>query len=197
MPLTAIIQSTGEQIIIAQDIARAKAHKEELICPICNEPVIPVRDALRMGALVQAYTRHKDIDGHYETEYRYHVESHEHKSAKLYLATHANDLLELPILGYEFEVRLPEIKRIADVRVQINDDEYVIIEAQLSPTTPEELAERTNDYARLGYAVCWCLGKEAFKDYNYRWCLSNTGVCLVLNFHDAIETGNTSLRSAA
>jgi competence CoiA-like predicted nuclease len=197
MPLTAIIKSTGEQIIVPQDLARAKAYKEELICPICNEPVIPVRDAIRLGAEVQAYTRHKDIDGHYDTEYRYHTESREHKSAKLYLATHVSELLGMPVLKYEFEVRLPDIKRIADIRVQIDDDEYFIIEAQLSPTTPEELEERTNDYARLGYSVCWCLGKEAYKDYNYRWCLSNTGVCLVLSFHDDIDTNSITQRIAA
>lgn len=197
MPLTAIIKSTGQQIIITQDLALAKAHKDELICPICNELLIPVRDAIRLGNDVQAYTRHKDIDGHYETEYRYHTESRHHKLAKMYLATHAAELLGLAVLKYEFEVRLPEIKRIADVRVQIDDDEFIVIEAQLSPTTPEELEERTNDYARLGYTVCWCLGKDAYKDYNYRWCLSNTGICLVLSFHDDIDTSGAIQRIAA
>lgn len=195
MSLTAIIKSTGAQIVISDDIALAKQHKDELLCPFCDHPVIPVRDYFRMGVGVQGYTRHADIDGHYETEYRYHPESPEHRTAKAYLATNATELLGLSVAAHRYEVRMPEIKRIADVLIELDNGDCIVVEAQLSATTPEELEERTNDYTRLGYSVCWALGKDANKDYNYRWCLSQTGICLLLNFENNV--GSNPQRRAA
>lgn len=189
MPLTAIIQSTQERVVIYQEPERAKAHRDELICPYCDQPLIPVRDHWRQGAYVQAYARHKDTRDHYQTEYRYHPESLEHLAAKAHLATEASAIFGLDVARYDFEVRLPEVSRIADVQLELTDGEIVIVEAQLAAITPEELEERTNDYEQLGYTVCWCLGKDANKKYNYDWCMARTGVCGVLDFDEMVISG--------
>lgn len=185
MPLTAIIKMTGERIVIQDDVARAKQHKDDLACPICDQPLIPVREFTRQGSLVQAFARHRDTRDHAETAYRYHTESPEHLQAKALLAAEAHLHLSIDparVTKREFEVRLPEVMRIADVRVEVDGDEYVVFEAQLAPITPEELEERTNDYYALGYTVIWALGKDAYKDYNCRWCSENIGFFIILDF---------------
>ena len=199
MPLTAIVQSTGQQIVIADDLEFAKEHKHELVCPICEQPLIPVRDFLRLSTdtSVNAYARHKEIRGHYETNYRYHTESTEHFAAKKYLAANVGELFGLKVVAHRYEVRMSDVMRIADVVLELDGGDVLIVEAQLSATTPEELEERTNDYERLGYTVLWGLGKDAYKDYNYRWCLSRSGVYIRLDFAADGAAESANRRAAA
>ena len=199
MPLTAIVGATQKRIVIADDLEVAKQYRDDLICPICDAAVIPVRDHFRGGQAVSAYARHRDTRDHHETQYRYHPESPHHLAAKKYLAENAAALLPLPaeIKSFSYEVRLERVMRIADVCLVLANNDVMVLEAQLATTTPEEIAERTNDYQSLGYAVCWFLGKDANKDYNIRACYDGTGFCGFLDFREEAENYRPARARAA
>lgn len=55
----------------------------------------------------------------------------------------------------EYEVRFPEIGRIADAVITLTDGTKVAIEAQISPLSLEHLQERTHAYLRNEMDVIW------------------------------------------
>lgn len=65
----------------------------------------------------------------------------------------------------QLEVPFPSINRIADV---VWFSKKLIFEVQCSPIHPEEIKQRNEDYASLGYQVVWILHDQRFN----RWKLS-------------------------
>jgi competence protein CoiA len=65
----------------------------------------------------------------------------------------------LPAGAAELEKPFSEIGRIADV---CWTTQQIIFEIQCSPITPEEVAARNSDYARIGYRVVWILHDQRF-----------------------------------
>lgn len=189
MPLTAIDVSTGDQIVICEDFDRARhAHLNGgLACPYCDTPIVPVREHMRMGDWVTAYVRHRATDP-CTTDYRYHTESPEHLAAKYYIGRTAAKEFGYKDATCVYELRMPEIKRIADVCFILPNGSHMVHEAQLSATSPDELEERTNDYQSLGYGIIWHFGKAANTEVNKRWAFRRLGGCAGMDFGESIES---------
>lgn len=174
---------TGEEalIITAFDSVRAWHFAGVLICPFCEEVIIPVREHQRAGAWVQAYLRHK---GECSTTYGHHPESAEHHAAKRYILESIPEVYRYPVAVADCEVRMPEINRIADVCFVLKSGERIVHEAQLAAISIDDLEARTNDYQSIGCAVIWHFGKAANTDSNKSWAFRRLGGCEVLSFEE-------------
>lgn len=90
----------------------------------------------------------------------------------------------------EYEVRVPEARRIADVMITLKDDSRIAVEAQLSPITLEHLQERTHAYLNSGIEVVWVFLEENLKSEGLwsmlrQWLLEQG--CLVLSARSVFE----------
>lgn len=178
---------TGAEVLVCDDRETAKEwHRAGvLVCPLCDAPVVPVREYGRAnGGWVQAYLRHKSIC---TTTYQAHPESREHFAAKEWIRRNAPARYGYDVVSADLEVRMPEINRVADVCFTLADGERVIHEAQLAAISVDDLEARTNDYHSLGYAVVWHFGKSAYTEGNCRWAYHKLHNCEVLTFDVAAE----------
>lgn len=176
-------RETGAEALIVdrfEDI-RAWHFAGVLVCPFCDEPVVPVREHQRAGAWVQAYLRHQ---GTCSTGLAHHPESPEHHAAKRWIRDTIPGVYGYPVALSDLEVRMPEINRIADVCFTLESGERIVHEAQLAAISVDELEARTNDYQSLGYAVVWHFGKSAATDTNKQWAFRRLGGCEVLTFEE-------------
>ena len=175
MPFVALHKDTQERI----DITRIENPRESLksgdcVCQLCSTPMI-----IKAGQILRAHFAHY---ASCETDYQSHPESAEHREAKIYLATHLREAFkEYTHASIEYEVPIPEVKRIADLLATFPMGWRVAHEIQLASITVEQLEARTNDYARAGVDVVWWLGKSANTPANREWSRRTFGYALCLN----------------
>jgi competence CoiA-like predicted nuclease len=108
-----------------------------------------------------------------------HSESPAHREAKIFLATHLKDeFKEYTTATFEYEVSIPQVKRVVDVLVTFPMGWRVAHEVQLAAITVDELYQRSADYKLVGIDVVWWLGKSANTPANRRWCEESFGYAL-------------------
>lgn len=179
MAFVAIDKDTGERI----DITRINNPKSVLksgqcLCQLCHQPLI-VRD----GEIVSAHFSHYSECG--DSDWLKHPESPLHRAGKRYVASKiVEQWAEYRTAQIEYEVRVPEVRRIADVMAIFPNGWRVAHEVQLASITQAELEARSNDYARAGISVVWWLGQAANTRDNRLWCDNRFG----FSFDFLIET---------
>lgn len=177
MPFIARHKETEERI----DITRIPNPRQVLkagdcVCQLCGVPMI-----IKAGAILRAHFAHVTSC---TSDYQSHPESAEHREAKVYLATHLKEAFkEYTDAQIEYEVPLPEVKRIADLLITFPMGWRIAHEVQLASITTETLEARTNDYARAGVDAVWWLGKSANTPANRAWCRETFGYALCLTIY--------------
>lgn len=183
MPLRALHLPT-KNVILASDFSfayeiRRLYKKEDLICPFCEERMIPVK---RGNSII--YFRHYRIcKSKLEHD---HDESPEHllgkKMLAQYLKEELNEVSDVEII-IEYPIReAGENGRIADVAAVFPTGYVIVYECQLANITPEMLEKRTKDYEEAGVEVTWFLGGKADNQTNRNWCLEYFGNCYYIKF---------------
>lgn len=176
MPFIAKHRLTGERIDITTLASpRLSLRPEECVCPLCDGPLI-----VKAGRIVVHHFAHKVAC---TSDWGYHPESPQHLAGKRYL----RDTLPLYLDEYkdariEYEVQIPEIRRVVDVLATLPLGWRIAHEVQLASITVEELEERTIDYNSAGIDVLWWLGGNAATPANESWCYSVFGFSLGLHF---------------
>lgn len=181
MPFIAIHAATKERIDITRiENPRASLKSGECLCQLCSEPMI-----VKAGLIVRPHFAHYAQCG---SEYRFHPESPEHRLAKRELSRILREqFVEYTDALIEYEVPIPEIRRVADILVTFPMGWRIAHEVQLCSITIEELEARTHDYNSAGIDVMWWLGKAADTSTNRNWCLQMFGQSLSLNIHLSSE----------
>lgn len=175
MSFVAVHKETGERI----DITRIASPREQLrtdmcVCQLCGAPMI-----IKAGLVMRAHFAHHALC---ESGYQSHPESVAHREAKVFLATHLREAFqEYTSAVIEYEVPIPEVRRVADLLATFPMGWRVAHEVQLASITPAELEERTNDYAKAGIDSVWWLGKSANTLANREWSYRTFGYALCLN----------------
>lgn len=181
MPFVAKHKDTGERCYIpAIDNPRDRLKYGDWVCQNCGQPLF-IREAhLRKGYLVRAHAVHMGpCDGKYEPC----PQSLEHLWAKAYLAQVLKQEYERRGSKPQIDVEMPidmdwrPRGRIVDVLVTWPMGWRVAYEIQLASITPQELQDRTNDYARSGIDVVWLMGADRKSDtpQNRAWCIREFG----------------------
>lgn len=175
MPFVAIDRESGKRIDITAVINPRTALKAgEHVCQLCGQPMI-----IKAGLIVAAHFAHKATC---PTDYKSHPESPEHRQGKILVARSLREnVSEYSTAAIEYEVPIPEVKRVADVLVTFPMGWRVAHEIQLASITTEELARRTEDYLHAGIDVVWWLGKSADTPANRAWCEGVLGFSLSLH----------------
>ena len=126
-------------------VPAAKAVKQkDYICPECQGKV-----RLRRGLYKQPHFFHLKKN----TRCLQHHKSLPHLQAQMKI------LSLLPLGQATMEKPFPAIGRIADVAWE---EKQIIFEVQYSTISSEEVKERNQDYAKLGYQVVWILHQRRF-----------------------------------
>lgn len=135
---------------------RERLRGREYACPHCGQAMTPNLGSLR----VWHFSHQREASTcPYETQAE--PESPKHRNLKSALAQ--------AMMGYfadrkprvELEVRLPDIGRIADVLVSLEDGSRIAVEGQLAFIPLEELMERTRSYERADIEVIWAFEARA------------------------------------
>lgn len=178
MPFIALHKETKDRIDITTiNNPRQFLKSGDCICQLCERPMI-----VKAGLILRPHFAHYVDDCH--TDYESHPESQDHREGKLFLASHLRETFEeYTDSTIEYEVPIPEVRRIADLLVTFPAGWRVAHEVQLASITTEKLEDRTNDYARAGIDVVWWLGKSANTPANRDWCRKTFGHAFCLNIH--------------
>lgn len=170
MPFVALESETRTRI----DITRLTHPKLELEgkalhCQDCERPV-----HVRHGSKVRAHFAHSA--GECARRFGSHPVSAAHDSGKAFLRA---ALLE-ELAGYfhpraEFEWRIPEAGRIADLALLFPNGWIFVHEVQLAGIAPSELAERTRAYHGAGVDVLWWVAGRAATPDNVEWLRRDGG----------------------
>lgn len=169
MTFIGLHKETRERIYITEVAApREQLRFGDYVCQVCGEILV-----IKAGLIVRPHFAHMALC---KSEYQSHPESIDHQNAKVFLAKKLREAFkEYSGATIEYEVPIPEVKRIADLLTTFRNGWRQADEVQFSPTTIEELEERTNDYARAGIDVRWWLGKGANTPANREWCRKRFG----------------------
>lgn len=175
MPFIALHKETRERIDITQiERPRDVLKSGDCVCQLCDARLI-----IKAGFVMRAHFAHY---ASCDTDYHTQPESQEHREAKVFLATRLKEAhKEYASAVIEYEVPIPEVKRIADLLVTFPTGWKVAHEIQLASITSEDLEARTNDYARAGIDAVWWLGKSANTPANRAWARKTFGYVLTLN----------------
>src|SRR3972149_4236933 len=126
-------------------VPAAKAVKQkDYICPECQGKV-----RLRSGLYKQPHFFHL----------KENTRCLQHHKSLPHLQTQMKILSLLPLGQATMEKPFPAIGRIADVAWE---EKRLIFEVQYSAIASEEVKERNQDYAKLGYQVVWILHQRRF-----------------------------------
>jgi competence CoiA-like predicted nuclease len=119
-------------------------------CKFCEAPMQP-----RLGlSRIWHFAHVHDVDA-CPSNHEADVETQEHRLLKRASATAMQRYLKDEVVSVEYEVRIPEARRIADVLLVLKDGTRVAVEAQVSAITFENLQERTEAYVREELEVVW------------------------------------------
>jgi competence protein CoiA len=175
MPFIALDTQTNQRIDITTiEQPRLLLKKEHIVCQLCHKPML-----IKAGMIRQAHFAH--IATTCTTEYGIHPESQAHRDAKVFLAEHLRTAFkEYTHAVIDYEVPIPEVKRVADLLVTFPTGWRVAHEVQLATITCNELQQRTDDYERAGIDVVWWLGKSANTEANRTWCEKTFGYALTI-----------------
>lgn len=176
MPLRALHRDTGESILITDfeqgleiELTLKPLAKDKLL--ICPSPDCGAEFMIKNGAVVTPHFAHR---GHQcRTQYGHHPESVAHQRGKIMVA----ELIKkrfgeyIDTIRVEFEVPIPQVRRIADVAVLLKNGILQVHEVQLASITTEELERRTHAYETGGIDVQWWFGGKAQTKTNEVWAL--------------------------
>lgn len=181
----AIDKKNGNRVnILDFSNPRLEIEKDSLVCQKCEQPLF-----IKAGMVRRHHFAHYSIC---ESDYESHPESVEHIEAKILVANLLRkEFSEYTIASIDYEVRVPEVMRIADIMITFPMGWRVAHEIQLSSITIEDLQKRTSDYARSGIDVVWWLGKSADTETNRNWCLENFGVSYSLDVDKVRDTARS------
>jgi hypothetical protein len=186
MPLVAMKLSTGRRVDIRDyENVRIEVDCSDLVCPMddCRIPMSPVNRNLfvphfrHRSACTTAYR--SSYDGHAGGESAFHL------AGKRHIAEDVLAYLERAGVNdarADFEVPIPEIKRIADVVITLPWGDKAVYECQLAKISVDDLEERTRDYAKAGLPCVWYLGRSADTPDNRDWCTNRIGGFHILSF---------------
>lgn len=194
MTLTAINPLTNERIDASRcrDVRLEYPNWHDLRCPISGLEVIPRRESYSRGYRVGAHfvIKGRNTLSNWPEEVVFDPElgkdsggirtvggeSPEHREGKAFAAFFIRQ--ELEKLGLEalvqYEERIEVEKgrfRIADVSVTYPCGFKEVHEVQLATITPDDLADRTYDYAAVGIPASWWLGNRAASSSAVRDCV--------------------------
>lgn len=178
MSLIAKSKTSGKRLDITQiPNPRVTLKANDCVCQLCNAPVI-----LKAGLIKQHHFAHKSLC---TSTYESHPESPAHLAGKRFLSENLRSFFqEYQQTTIEFEVPIPEVKRIADLLVTFPQGWRIAHEVQLASITVENLQKRTDDYALAGIDVVWWLGNNANTPANRKWCEDTFGYVLCINHTD-------------
>jgi competence CoiA-like predicted nuclease len=177
MPFIAIDKISGNRIdILTVSNPRYTLKSSDCTCQLCGE-----RMFIKAGPLIRPHFSHyADCKSDYKPS---HAETPEHLFSKIQLRQLLKEQFEnLNQIEIDYEVPIPEIRRVADVLVTFPMGWRMAHEIQLANISLEELEERTNDYLRSGIDVYWWLGKSADNFQNRSWCIDKFGFSLSISF---------------
>ena len=192
MTISAINKKTGDRVILngiedpKKQLGGVTWH--DLVCPITDLPVVPVKKCSRSGHFVKSHFRRKEVfvwpdhtipDEEYFTR-RGGPERIEHIEGKLKIITDAIKYDEeckpnLAVPEYRVMINREGKYRIIDVAFLIEDGRVLAHEMQLASISPETLAERTKDYFEAGIDVQWWFGLEAKTKANFEMHIELVG----------------------
>lgn len=177
MPFIGVHRETGQRLdITAVEQPRRVLKSGEWVCQLCGASLV-----VKAGLVVRPHFAHYAA-AECRTDYRYHPESPAHREAKSHLAgllrQHYAEYTDAQI---EYEVPIPEVKRVADILIVFPMGWRVAHEVQLAAISLAELQERTEEYERAGIDVVWWLGKAADTQSNRLWCIQTCGQCYTIN----------------
>ena len=184
MTFSAIDSETQQRYTVKQLSGLGDSKTEiiqRLVSPITLKPVRSVKQYLRQGANIRAHFRHTASDVEwpeniiFDDEYgtirrsRKYVgtESQAHLNGKLLIAAKGHEIfnaLQPDKAVFEHRIEIPGTNkyRIIDVAFVMDNGDIIANEIQISPITPQELTERTNDYREAGIVdVMWWFGPKA------------------------------------
>lgn len=169
MPFIALNKDTKDRIDITTiDEPRLTIPKGSVICQLCEQPMI-----IKAGQVIQAHFAHKVSC---TSDYEHKPESAEHlKGKEVVMELLRKEYEKVGDVLIEYEVRLPEIKRIADILVTFPSGWQIAYEVQLSPITVETMEKRTKDYNSIGIDAIWFLGEKLQTPSIQDWCTQNLG----------------------
>ena len=164
MPFVAL-NPDGERICsLDHDDLRLEYRPGDFTCQLCGGEMV-----YKHGTQVRSHFAHKTAC---TSDYEHKPESREHRDAKYKI----RDLLmtKYPGAKVDLEVPLPEIRRIADVHMDLNGWREVF-EVQLSSITVEQIEARTQDYESLNITAQWWIGGAADTPAIKQWCIEQFG----------------------
>jgi competence CoiA-like predicted nuclease len=188
MPFIAIDKNSGNRIdILTVSDPRRTLKSSDCACQLCGASMF-----IKAGPLIRPHFSHySDCKSDYKIG---HVETPEHLYGKMELKQLLKEQFSnLDRIEIDYEVAIPEIKRIADVLVTFPMGWRMAHEIQLANISTDELEERTNDYLRAGIDVYWWLGKSADNLQNRSWCIDKFGFSLSISFITNRQTETFSL----
>lgn len=151
----------------------------QIICRYCKEEMV-IRGHSNSSS-PKIHFMH--LSNECKSDFKCHPESPEHLYFKELLSRELKtELKEYEKVTIDLECPVESIKRIIDVACIFPNGWVVAHEVQLSPITPEELKERTDDYRKAGIDVVWWLGKKADNSKNRSWCKQNFGECYIIDY---------------
>lgn len=107
---------------------------------------------------LECKTKVRKREGPYRQPHFYHLDPplscRQHQKGLIHLQLQAYFLKHLPIDDCVLEYRFPTIQRIADVAWL---SQKIVFEIQYSPISGQEVIERNQDYAKIGWKVVWIL----------------------------------------
>jgi competence protein CoiA len=145
---------------------------------------------VKAGPLVSPHFAHYG-DRECSSDYACHPESPAHRLGKKAVARFMREQFQeyaTPVI--EYEVPVPEVKRVADVMITFPMGWRIACEVQLAREDQAQLAERTKGYAQAGIDTIWWLGKEADHALNRTWCINTFGVSYRISF-STVESDDT------
>lgn len=184
MPFVALDKNTEQRIDITRIInPRHALMATDLVCQLCGEPMIVVAGNFRIH-----HFRHKAECG---SEYEAHPESYEHLQTKYFISRNVSQVMdEYSGVSFDLEVKIPEVRRVADILFTFPNGWRIAHEIQLASITRQILEKRTDDYLRAGIDTIWWIGKSADTHSNRLWCAERFGFVLQVEYlpgHGSID----------
>lgn len=176
MALSALKKPKNEFVDVIANQAMLSAwqrDKQAFECPLCDDSMHLVLPSNRIN-----HFRHAsgECDDPGDGRKRFKTgESLSHLAGKAYIGRALSDAGQSPI----FEHRPPS-GRIADIAVIRTDAISLAWEVQLSPISVSQLDERTVDYWRSGWDVCWIFSPPALGADVLRWARKLTAFGRIL-----------------
>ncbi len=175
-----------------QGMNAADIRAEAWVCKFCEQPMTP-----KLGVTRVWHFGHKQGGSVCPVHTESDPESQLHLMLKRASGAALRTHFGTQCLSLEYEVRLPEARRIADALIVLQDGSQVAVEAQVSKISLAELQERTHAYLSAEVEVIWVFLEERLAVpglwQELRGWLLEQG-CLVLSAASVIEEKTLRLK---